>query len=151
MVCLSNIQGPNDFWCILVILPLYMRIFTVWELLKKNVDVIVCNIPKNDGNTHWTLLDNMIYFSLFIQIYKMYVKHTCKSWILQMAVLQPVPFNKKTNGGKCPLMFELYLAMLWICTQATNSGGKKWSQDTRTKICSFSNGPLRWAKASQSR
>ena len=33
-------------------------------------------------------------FVLFIIINKLYVKHTCKSWILQTAVLQPAPFNK---------------------------------------------------------
>ena len=52
MVCYYYIYGLNDFSCILVIPPLYMRRYTVQELVNKNVNVIVCNIQQTAGNIH---------------------------------------------------------------------------------------------------
>ena len=45
---------------------------------------------------------------------KIHVRHTCKSWMLQTAVLQPAPFNKNkpvsTSFHKC-------LSFMLLCYQ----------------------------------
>ena len=118
--------------------------------------LLFATFQQTAGDTHWTLLDNVIHFTLFIKINKIYVKHTCKSWILQMAILQPAPFNKNKPMSTNVL---LCLGFILLCYQYVpkqyvpkNSGAKKWSHSTSTKICSFSKRPLRLApKVSQTR